>query len=432
MCSASRYKPSAFNVFKRVGDCILVSNTLTRSLAEIDERHYDVLTGHATVSSLDEDEISPLVEEGLLVPERLDEVALLRLSSARGRFSNELAELAIAPTMACNFACPYCFESHRTIRMDNAVRDAVVRHVESLLEQGVQSLQVSWYGGEPLLCPEIVEELSVRISQACSAKGVPVAYSMTTNGYLLSEDNLSMLQRCGINEIQVTLDGDQEAHDCHRFLVGGGPTFETIISNLKRLASYGIRLHVRVNVDKGNPGAFSRVCELLAREGIETRSVYPALIEQTPNQEEAQRSLCYGRSEIEDYYQGDVRAYYLRDGFLGMRFVACNCGAEHAYSTVVDPEGYLYKCWNDVGRPERAYASLMDESYENPVDLVAYLGRDPFSEPECSGCAYLPICLGGCLWEYLDKGTHACVSERELYWDILQENYLSNDMGEGR
>lgn len=421
------YKPSAFNVFTRRGERILASNTLLRSLVELEERHYLILTGSASLSGLSEEERSALAEEGLLVPERLDEVALLRMSCNRGRFSTEFAELAIAPTMACNFACPYCFETPTSARLDEAVQDAVVGHVQALLDAQVRSLHISWYGGEPLLCPDIVETLSARIARLCVEREVPLTLSMTTNGYLLNEERVAMLRRSGINEVQVTLDGGKEEHDRHRFLRDGGPTFDVIVHNMALLAPQGIRLHVRVNIDKSNPGAFERVKTLLNQAGIEPRSVYPALIEQTRNQGEEQRSLCYGHEEIGDFYQGDVRAYQVQDGFDGMRFVACNCGAEHAFSAVIDPEGYLYRCWNDVGRPERAYASLVDEAWENPAELVAYLGRDPFTEQECSACPYIPLCLGGCLWEYLDKGSHSCASEKTLYWDILEENYLTEE-----
>lgn len=424
------YKPSAFNVFKCENGRYYASNTLLRSLVELEERHYRVLTGLDPLQRLSDEEQAVLVEEGLLVPLRLDEVALLRLSSNRGRFSTEFAELAIAPTMACNFACPYCFETPRPVKMSETVQDAVVGRVEALIDSGVRSLHISWYGGEPLLCPDIIESLSGRITSLCEGRGVPLTFSMTTNGYLLTEENVLMLQRSGINEVQVTLDGGREEHDRHRYLRDGGPTFDAIVSNIALLAPQGIRLHVRVNIDKGNPDGYAQVKSLLDKEGIERISVYPALIEQTRNQGADQRALCFGHDEAKDFYKGAVRAYQVQDGFEGMRFVACNCGAEHAYSMVIDPEGYVYRCWNDVGRPERAYASLLDEAWENPAELVVYLGRDPFTEQECATCPYIPLCLGGCLWEYLDKGTHSCASEKTLYWDILEENYLSeNDEG---
>ena len=41
-----------------------------------------------------------------------------------------------------------------------------------------------------------------------------------------------------------------------------------------------------------------------------------------------------------------------------------------------------------------------------------------------------PLCLGGCLWEHLDKKSHSYASEKNLCWDILEEDYLNDGAGE--
>jgi radical SAM protein with 4Fe4S-binding SPASM domain len=64
----------------------------------------------------------------------------------------------------------------------------------------------------------------------------------------------------------------------------------------------------------------------------------------------------------------------------------------------VGPEGELYKCWTDVGRPSMVVGSIhAEETITDPVLVARYAtGVDPFSDPRCRACAALPTCGGGC------------------------------------
>lgn len=58
--------------------------------------------------------------------------------------------LVLAPTTACNFACPYCFESKKNPKtIDEETIDALAEFVKS--HQDANKVHIHWYGGEPLL-----------------------------------------------------------------------------------------------------------------------------------------------------------------------------------------------------------------------------------------------------------------------------------------
>jgi len=98
--------------------------------------------------------------------------------------------LTICPTMNCNFDCPYCFENHRPGKMSPEVQDDVVNLARRILEvRSGKSLHVSWFGGEPLLAPDVIESLSERLIALAEEFHFSYSAAITTNGYLLSQKN---------------------------------------------------------------------------------------------------------------------------------------------------------------------------------------------------------------------------------------------------
>lgn len=52
--------------------------------------------------------------------------------------------------MNCNFACPYCFERHRTGMMSEKVQADVAALAEKMIDAlSAKNLNVTWFGGEP-------------------------------------------------------------------------------------------------------------------------------------------------------------------------------------------------------------------------------------------------------------------------------------------
>ena len=63
------------------------------------------------------------------------------------------------------------------------------------------------------------------------------------------------------------------------------------------------------------------------------------------------------------------------------------------------------------------------------ASTAKYLGRDPFTEPECEECPYIPVCYGGCVYEYEKHKTHACNSVRFMYKKhrVVSETHPKNE-----
>lgn len=110
-------KMSRFNVEHSDDGATLIMNARGGGILSLNreytEKYQRVLQGDYEDA---DDLIHELKRGGMLIDDSRDEYAELRLQSRAARFSNTSLGLTVAPTMACNFCCPYCYERGRSIR----------------------------------------------------------------------------------------------------------------------------------------------------------------------------------------------------------------------------------------------------------------------------------------------------------------------------
>jgi uncharacterized protein len=156
-----------------------------------------------------------------------------QLSAIHEAFNPSHLNVILFPTEQCNFRCTYCYEDFEIGRMS----PGVVRGVKALLDariDGLTLLVVSWFGGEPLLAPDIIRTISDHIHSRAHDALVYRA-NITTNGYLLTADRFDELLACGVRLFQISLDGYGDAHDRTRRRADGAGTFQRIWENLKAI-----------------------------------------------------------------------------------------------------------------------------------------------------------------------------------------------------
>lgn len=113
----------------------------------------------------------------------------------------------------------------------------VVNAIKSLIQERIgelERLEISWFGGEPLIAKDIVLEISNYIVKLSSENNLQVNYdsNITTNAFYLDFETYEKLVSAGIKEFQITLDGPKEIHNLSRKQVNGEGTFDKIWSNL--------------------------------------------------------------------------------------------------------------------------------------------------------------------------------------------------------
>ncbi|MFE6836953.1 radical SAM protein [Streptomyces sp. NPDC057705] len=177
-------------------------------------------------------------------------------------FAGELASslrddrlhLILLPTEKCNFRCTYCYEDFSIGRMDSGVVEGIKRLIDRRID-GLHSLSISWFGGEPLLALPVIEEISTHISKSAATKSdLQYSADMTTNAYLLDHSTADRLIRLGIREYQVSLDGPQPMHDQTRLQANGAGSFRRIWDNLLAIrdSDLSVSMLLRVHITPAN------------------------------------------------------------------------------------------------------------------------------------------------------------------------------------
>ena len=369
--------------------------------------------------------VTRFVRLGLMVD--FDERAALQTLGRAACAAPQQVSLTICPTMGCNFDCPYCFSTHHGKVMSPEVQDDVVSLAQRMLDaSGAERLSVTWFGGEPLLAPRVIESLSSRLISCVEQRGGTYGASIITNGHFLTQEVADMLTAARVQHAQVTVDGIGATHDATRRLADGSPTFDRIVSNLRdnRLAFH---VHVRCNVHEGNRGEFGDLrayMEHVAEVSGNDISCFPALVrDSTAADARAQQVDLVRGADM-----GDLSVFQRVRHFGPAR--GSFCGAHSLWDVGIDEQGRLHKCWEAVDKPALSFGTARDWNPANPIatatspdNLTKFLNTaQPTSDAECLDCVWLPLCAGGCPYRRLFE-SKACVAYKDDAQTFVRELY---------
>lgn len=400
-------KESDYNfIYDDLGkDQVVFYNSRTGALAVVHEAQYQQFKAFRETGKEIEDTefLNNLLKCGYLLPAGVDEKFLIKTNLMLGRYNKSLLSLTIAPTMACNFRCIYCFEQgHYGNRlMDQATQDHLMEFIEKHLG-GVKYLSVAWFGGEPLVGMPVIESLSQRIIALCKEKDVQYSASIITNGYLLTKEVAEKLKEYHVRSAQITVDGPKEIHDTRRPMANGQGTYDVIMEHLVETKGI-LPINLRINVDYDNVAAADQVVETLREKDL-LQSVHPYLGLVTTQNDVYEPEKCLSNEQYSKINLDFLLRQQIPLGSMYPMPKKNACTADFYNGWVIDDTGALYKCWNDIGIPEKSVGNInTPDNYIYRTDLIdAYSAFDWKLYPECEACKMLPTCLGGCPNKRLD------------------------------
>lgn len=424
-------KVSNFNITVQIEDGILLYNTNSNGILKLNKEYQEKYNGFLENGVIEDENFKSALLQGQMIVDDndADEIKGIFIESNIARFSGNSIGLTIAPTMACNFRCPYCYEKGR--EYTTMSRETIEKTKEFIknLNNEYKYIDITWYGGEPLLAFPIIEELMETVYENFERKYV--SSHAVTNGYLLTEEVVQKMKNLNISSIQITIDGPPEIHNKRRRLPNGEDTFFVILNNLKRaLQIYSdLSISIRINTDKSNIQGVDEIVGYLEKYGLLDK-VFLYLAPVTNLNETCKESQCFNTpefaiEEIDFLKRNQERGY----SFIGLPMKNIGiCGAVSPHSYVLDAKGDFYKCWDDVSDLKEKVGSLYDKNRSMNSNMVKWLSHTIENDDECKACSFLPLCMGGCPNYWIKNKQKNCTTVKEnaeqlvrLIYDVTKQ-----------
>jgi uncharacterized protein len=360
------------------------------------------------------EEIDELLKQvGLSGPPLIDDIPLA---------PPPIHALSLAVAQKCNLGCTYCYAQQG--EFGGAAKDMpleVAEQAVDLLVNGAQpgaKLNLAFLGGEPLVNRRVLQAATLRATKLAARRGVPITFSITTNGTLLTEEDVVFFEAHGF-AVTVSLDGPREAHNALRPYKSGGGSFDAIMRKLEPFLSRQRRMQVsaRVTVTPRNL-ELRRALDQFIDAGFHSVGFSPMLSAPNGSGEMQSADLEVMLGEMIDCGQE-----FERRSLAGERYPFANmvnamreiqrgthrpypCGAGAGYLGV-SADGDLAACHRFVGDEAGKMGSLT-----NGVDLQRQTDwltqRHVHRQEPCRSCWARYLCGGGCHHEVIRRGRPAC------------------------
>jgi uncharacterized protein len=347
-----------------------------------------------------------------------DVLNILNMHHQVRKFDKSYRSLTIIPTLDCNFKCGYCFEldTIRSLYMSDEVEKKLIDFISSEYEndKNLKKLNIVWFGGEPLLAYNKI----CSITGALVKMDIPFNSQIVTNGYLLSDEIIENLINLRINNIQITIDGDEKTHNERRPHKTKSNSYSQIIKNLKKIDDYNkkndnkISIIIRLNIDKTNKELYFNTAKYLS-DTFSTVYVYPGITRGELSKNNCNHNCFNFKEQAEFFIEQFENHNNLNLDFYPNWFGLATCAANRFYDYVIGPEGEMYSCWHEIGKKEMVTGNIVTGSLNKPLLAKYITGINPLESRSCKNCFYLPICGGGCPYDlvqkkYFDKDIETC------------------------
>ena len=316
--------------------------------------------------------------------------------------------VVVHTTKACNFRCKYCALNFEPKHLQQDGCDNIISFFRKNISK-YERVHISWFGGEPLLKMDAIEYISNAVMDICRRAKKPYYSSVTTNGYLLTPENVDKLIKLRVYNYAVTVDGVKATHDNQRVLENGNGSFDQIIRNLEYMRdsvkSRALNVIIRTNITRE---IFDRLEEYYNfyndRFGGDNRFslfVRPAG-DWGGDRVKQFKGHLIEKGEMEEVYDklsGLVQGIKYNLNYMDLDFAGTTCNATMLHKYVFGCDGLVSKC--DTCNKELAIGKIQSgKKVINTERENQWLMGHRSKDTECDNCFF----SGSCFMNACPKG----------------------------
>jgi uncharacterized protein len=422
----NRLKLSQFVVAVPYDESILLYNTFSRALIRIDPKTHAILQRNP--NHLSENLMSVLRTQGFLVSAEVHEgkLYLEYLSRSAQQGTGEMS-VTLLVAYGCPLACSYCYQkdTHTGKMLKEDQTEKVVDFLKTQCEErDIKYLYISFYGGEPLLNPKSIIDVSTQMRLYCQERGIQFQFGMVTSGVLLTRKRVESLLPLGFVNVQVTIDGDEQTHDSSRPFKSGMGTYTAIMENLEQYAGL-IHTDILCVLNEERIEATYRLIDTLAEKGLASRRVRMRFSPEAPTYDNetlsapideaailwAEKTLAVEIARLSVY----AEARGLIDDLRPQR-TWCAMQRHDASHITIGLDGTIHTCPTFMGRDDKYKAGHIDTGLGG-IDLE--IQEKYIRSEQCLECAYLPICADCRVDALYKKGDILAANSHEDTYDLI-------------
>lgn len=325
------------------------------------------------------------------------------MTATRHAFSLQLTE-------RCNLACRYCYVRRR--RHPDPVdctTDLCERFIAFALRESGERVKITFFGGEPLLRPDLTRHTVACGRQAAARHGAKtIGFHLVTNGTLLDDETGDFIAAEGIG-LEVSLDGPEEIHDANRRYTDGSPSFRRVYGNLLRFVErhpdHPVSIFSVITSADALPW-LQALCRGLETEGLtfNPARLGPEGEGRTGCRRATTRAL---RKRIDAHREAFLRGETGADEGMNDQ-MACLLGAAEPHrceaginATIATRTGDIYPCPFFVGHEDQVIGNIASGFY--PARAGAFVARTHEGMKPCAKCRARRVCGVGCAFDAYER-----------------------------
>ncbi|WP_020586620.1 radical SAM/SPASM domain-containing protein [Desulfobacter curvatus] len=395
--SFSKY---SITVESNKGDLLLCNSfngALTRIKSQDSPLVLNLIDRTVSVSDLNNPLFAKLVEQGFFVSKKLDECRFVESSLQKEEFLKGVS-LTVLVNQICNFRCLYCYEKLSGKELSARLVNSIIEYIQSV-SKALDWLNISWYGGEPLLSKNLIIKLLCKINSITNLADISFKSSITTNGYLLDKRTAIKLITNNCRMFQVTLDGPPKIHNKNRLYIDGSRTYEVVADNILQLLNISktFKIIIRVNFNIYSfPFILDWVSQLKKKANNDSRlefSYHPIW--------NSNKTKYPKNSNDEIILTNQIVKLYSNSKEDAIRFIKRAhpngdvCPAVKKNNFIIMPDGKVLKCEAALNNPLNQVGKLHDGGkilYD--LKKLSLWEIPETTREDCLDCWYYPACRG--------------------------------------
>lgn len=269
-----KYRHSRFSKSILLDGKYILFHSWKLSVCEISREDYAVFEAYRNPNDLQDNEITEaLLNYQFIVPEDFDETteAVEHKRTERDHTKslevNRLGYMRISLTEDCNLRCKYCFVNDIMEHKGFMSEETFTHTMEWFIKTNEgQAPAVQYFGGEPLLCMNLIKKGNEMLRTAMEAGRIQgFSEEIVTNGTLVTPKTAKTLVDNGVT-VLFSIDGWDVIHDQNRVYPNGKGSYHTLLKGIRNFKEAGGRLEAIITPTEENLPIFFDIMRHLVED----------------------------------------------------------------------------------------------------------------------------------------------------------------------